>query len=334
MDPVFVKGVIAFLLSLVVFVGSVWLLLSLILGVRMGYLVTATTLFGIMLILSGMWYTNKLGPKGLETTWHAVGAGPDMTQVTGFGETHDISDYPDGEGWVVPKEGGILADLHEAKSPCLSLISDCGKDDTETENENARPVMETFISQAISPIPGKKEKVADQVQGSVDLETGKFAIADVRMKEARIEGKNSIIAVGKAVPSDQVVPTTLGPGVDEGTVDEYLVDQGETVTVGQPFLRVKADNATVDVPSNKTGRVLTQGLRKEDTVKAGIPIAVIDISGQAGAAQPVEVAAVRVLGAVRRPAQFYLLASIILFGLHLALLNRTEKARKAIPQPA
>lgn len=331
MDPVFIKGVLALVLAGAVFIGSVWLLLALILGPRMGYLVMATSLFGIMVILSGMWTANSLGPKGPETTWHPAGAGSDLTEVTTRGETYDVSDYPEGD-WVEPRDNGFLADLHPARSPCLSLVSDCVERDTQGETENARPVMETFVGEAVSPIPGKREAVAEQVQSDIALESGQFAMADIRMKEAEVEGKDSIIAVGRAVPSDQVVPDSLGAGVEEGTVEEYLVDVGDTISAGAPLIRIKSDQGTLEVPSDKTGRVLTHGLRAGDAVKAGIPLAVIDISGQPGAPAPTEVAAIRVRGAVRRPAIFYLVASLVLFGLHFALLRRAE--RPALPTTA
>lgn len=333
MDPVFVKGVLALVLSLVVFIGSVWLLLAMVLGVRMGYLVTATTLFGIMVILSGMWTANTLGPKGPETTWHAVGAGPDISEVSANGESYDVADYPEGE-WVEPKENGYMADLHPAKSPCLSLITDCSERDTAGELENARPVMETFVREAVSPIPGKREEVASQVQGSIALDESAFAMADVRMKEGEVEGKESIIAVGKAVPSDEIVPAAFPGGLEQGTVVEYMVDVGERVSAGQPIMEAKSDSGSFQIVSDKTGRVLTHGLRPDDSVKPGVPIAVVDISGQPGAPAPVEVAAVRVLGSVRRPAILYLVASLVLFALHMALLRRAELARKALPQPA
>lgn len=333
MDPVFVKGVLALVLAIVVFIGSIWLLLAMILGVRMGYLVTATTLFGIMVILSGMWTANTLGPKGPETTWHALGAGPDLSEASANGETHDIADYPEGE-WVEPKEKGYMADLHPAKSPCLSLITDCSERDTAGELENARPVMETFVRAAVSPIPGKREEVANQVQGSIALDGSAFAIADVRMKEEEVEGRQSILAVGRAVPSDEIVPAAFPGGLEQGTVVEYLVDLGERVTTGQPIMEAKSNTGTFQILSDKNGRVLTHGLRPDDSVKPGVPIAVIDINGEPGAPAPIEVAAVRVLGSVRRPAILYLVVSLILFALHMAVLRRAELARKALPQPA
>ncbi|MGH2812003.1 MAG: biotin/lipoyl-containing protein [Actinomycetota bacterium] len=334
MDPVFVKGVLAFIVALLVFVGSVWLLLSLIVGGRLAYLITGSLLFGIMVILSGMWTVNRLGPTGPDTTWHGLAVGPELSQVEGLDETtYDVSDYPEGE-WVEPAEGTRLADQHPARSPCLSLVTDCENRDTLTEVNNARPVMETFVSTAISPIPGKREEVAERVQGQVNVKPQEFAIADIRMREAEVDGKTSILAVGLAVPSDQIVPESLGEGVEEAVVEEYLVDEGETVAEGQPVMRATADGQEIQIESTQTGRVITHGLREDDTVKAGVPIAVVDVSGQPGAPEPVEVSAVRVPGAPRRPAMVYLAGSLILFAVHLFLLRRAELARRAAPQPA
>lgn len=335
MDPVFVKGVLALIVSMLVFVGSVWLLLSLILGIKMGYLVTGASFFGIMVILSGMWFTNGLGPKGPETTWVAIGVGPELGQVEGPGDdSYDVSSYPEGD-WITPAEGRRLADQKPARSPCLSLITNCGNQDTLGEVSNALPVMESLVNQAVSPIPGKREAASRLVTGAVEVQPGSFHIADVRMRETEVEGKESIVAVGRAVPSATVTPETLPDGVEEAIVVGYLVEIGDRVSAGQPLLEASVEGGpTIRIPSTQNGRLLTQGLGKDDTVKPGVPVAVVDISGQAGAAPPAEVAAARVPGSVRRPATLYLIISLALFGAHMAMLRQAEIARRKAAVPA
>ena len=50
-----IEGVLVVVSGLVIFGGSVFLLLSAIFGLRMGYLLAATGFFAFMLILSALW---------------------------------------------------------------------------------------------------------------------------------------------------------------------------------------------------------------------------------------------------------------------------------------
>lgn len=332
MDPVFVKGVLALLISVVVFIGSVWLLVSMILGARLGYFVTGTCLFGIMTIISGLWvvisiiplpslgFGVALGPKGAETTWHALSVAGDLTTVESeFGE-FDVADYPDGAGWEDPKESRQLADLK-------------GEQDTLKEFESAKPIIESFIGSVTSPIEGKREKVAEQVLTPVELESGKYTLTDFKIKQQTVEEKESLIAVARIVPSELLNATGLGAGVEEGVVTRYLVKLGDTVSTGDPVLEAETDKGLVEVTADRPGRVITLGLRKGDKVKPNAPYATVDVSAKPGAPEPVEVAAVRVRGNLRVPSVIYLLASSALFVLHLAGLGRMERSRKGATAP-
>lgn len=345
MDTVFVQGMIATVLSFAVFVGTPWLVLSMVLGARMAYLVIASVFFGVMLILSGMWFLNGLGPKGLDTTWFAVGVGDSLSQVEGFGGTYDVSDYPQGD-WEVPAEGRRLADLRPRQNPCLSIFSEtflgkskgepCNAEDTLKESLNAGPVMTTLVSAAISPIPGKRDDVKEEVHGAVSIPTGtKFTVVDIRVREAVVDRKESLIAMGRAVPSDSLVVETLGTGIEEAEVSKFLIKVGDVVKKGQPVLEGDAEGTLVTVRASSDGRVIgSLGLRTGDKVKAGVPLATVDLSGQAGQPPPAEVSAVRVRGSVRTPAFFYLVGSLLLFAIHMGALARTEKQRSAVAQPA
>ncbi|HEX4863032.1 MAG TPA: hypothetical protein VFV02_03110, partial [Acidimicrobiales bacterium] len=134
---VVVKGIVAVVIAVVVFIGSVWLLLSLVLGGRLGYFVMATVTFGIMVILSIIWFGSKLGPTGTDTTWVAMGAGPDLQEIKAYENTYDLRQYPDGGGWEVPREGRELVK---------------GAADTAIEAESAKPVLDTFVANSVSVI--------------------------------------------------------------------------------------------------------------------------------------------------------------------------------------
>ncbi len=330
MDPVFLKGLAAFLTMVVVFIGSVWLLTSMILGVRMGYFVTASSFFGVMILLSLIWFTTALGPKGAEgfvgklgedTTWHAIGTGRALSTVESEFGNFDVSDYPDGD-WIVPSLKGVLADLRSGKG-----------ESTQKELETVKPVMESLVLGAVSPVPGIREDVAEQVQGDVELVAGKFQTTEVRMREATVDGKKSIVAVGRAVPTDVMNAGKLG-GLQDGKVSAFLTKPGDRVSIGDAMMSVKSASGTVELRADKAGKLIAFGFRIGDKIKPDVNFAVIDVTGQPSSPDPVEVVAVRVRGSVRTPAVVYLVVSLILFALHMMGLRNTERAAKKVPVSA
>ena len=70
--------------SMVLFPGTVWLLTAAIFGNRMGYLISATSFFAFMIILSALWTFGApgtpryLGPKGDLPAWVAVAGGQQL----------------------------------------------------------------------------------------------------------------------------------------------------------------------------------------------------------------------------------------------------------------
>lgn len=305
------KGIFATVLAIVVFIGSVYLLVALVLGPRLGYFLTGSVVFGIMVLLSVIWFGSVLGPKGPVTTWEAIGAGPDLTEVEGHGNTYDIRDYPGGD-WKAPGDDVLVE----------------GAASTLVEADGARPVLDTFVQSAVSPIPGVREREAGKLKGEVDLLPGNFAVTEIRMKEATVEGKESIIAVAKAVPADELVAPDFG--AEEAEITEVIAQPGDTVKAGDPVLRISVpDKGDAQVPASRDGTIVSLALGVGDLVKPGVPYAEVDISGQPGQPGPVEVAAVRVRGAQRIPALYYLVVSLVLFAVHMKGLQATEKRLKA-----
>jgi hypothetical protein len=103
--PLFTKGIAVTVTAVVLFIGSVYLLLAAIFGLRMGYLVLAVSFFGWMLILSALWAFGvpgtlpDLGPRGTEPHWEVFAAG------TGTVESQypQTAKYP-GPPWSPPNE--------------------------------------------------------------------------------------------------------------------------------------------------------------------------------------------------------------------------------------
>lgn len=99
MDVIFTVGVGAVLSGIIVFVGSVWLLLSMVLGPRLAYFVAASIALAFLLIMSVAWSVNPLGPVGELPSWNPVAIGEDASQL----EFGPASSYPDSP-WRVPSE--------------------------------------------------------------------------------------------------------------------------------------------------------------------------------------------------------------------------------------
>jgi hypothetical protein len=99
MDVIFTVGVGAVLSGIIVFVGSVWLLLSMVLGPRLAYFVAASITLAFLLIMAVAWSVNPLGPVGELPSWNPVAIGEDASQI----EFGPASSYPDNP-WRVPSE--------------------------------------------------------------------------------------------------------------------------------------------------------------------------------------------------------------------------------------
>jgi hypothetical protein len=101
--PVFWKGIVVLICALILFVGSVYVLLSAIFGLRMGYLVLAVSFFGWMILLSLLWAVGQpkflgvtgtlpnLGPRGTEKHWQVYASGTGQLASDRFPVT---SQYP------------------------------------------------------------------------------------------------------------------------------------------------------------------------------------------------------------------------------------------------
>lgn len=78
--PTFVKGILVIVCALILFVGSVYVLVSAVFGLRMGYLVLAVSFFGWMIIFSAIWAfgapgtLKNVGPRGTEAHWQVFAA--------------------------------------------------------------------------------------------------------------------------------------------------------------------------------------------------------------------------------------------------------------------
>ena len=312
---VFIKGVLATIFIMGALFGMVYLLMSMVLGPKLAYWVEACVTFGVLSIMSFIWFVSALGPTGADTAWQAIALGPNLTEAKAFGTTYNVADYP-GDGWQKPKVGAHLADLK-------------GADDTDAEATQAKPVLDSAVGDAVSSIPGQVDLVKPIVQGDIGLTTGEFTNYDILLKPVKVQGKDSLIAVAKGAPSKSV-NADLGPGVTDGTLKKYLLNIGDKVDKGQDFMSVSTKGGDVNVKSSDPGIIAAEPLRPSDRVRAGGPVLTVDLSGQPDQAPPIIVVAVRVRGKLRTPAMYYLVISLVLLVIHMLGLRSYERKRRAL----
>jgi hypothetical protein len=103
MDTAFFTGGAAFLSAILIFIGSAFLLLMLIVGARLAYWITATVALCFVLVMTVAWSVNPLGPVGQLPEWDPIEIAEDPAAIEEFGPA---SEYPD-EPWRPPGEDEV-----------------------------------------------------------------------------------------------------------------------------------------------------------------------------------------------------------------------------------
>ena len=122
MDLVFIEGVAATISGLIVFVGSVWLLLTVIMGGRLAYFVTASVTLAFIFIMTLVWsYGTPLGPVGEMPEWNGVDLQESADQID-FGPA---AQYPEGP-WEAPAEGDqeAITKAAELESAAIDFLAE------------------------------------------------------------------------------------------------------------------------------------------------------------------------------------------------------------------
>jgi hypothetical protein len=94
-------AVISFVIITLALVGSIYMLLASNFGARVGYLITATSLFAFLIILSLLWLigapgtTTATGPRGREPAWIPFMSTSDVARLD---FPREVADFP-GTGW-------------------------------------------------------------------------------------------------------------------------------------------------------------------------------------------------------------------------------------------
>jgi pyruvate dehydrogenase E2 component (dihydrolipoamide acetyltransferase) len=78
----------------------------------------------------------------------------------------------------------------------------------------------------------------------------------------------------------QVIMPKMGDGMEEGTLVEWLKQEGEAVKMGEPIATIQTDKATLEMESPGTGKLAGFLIGSGDTVPVGQPIAAILKEGE------------------------------------------------------
>lgn len=168
------KGAGAVLMAFILFIGSIYLLLTAIFGRYMGYLVTMVAFSGWMIIHSSLWLfafyaqgpvtPTNLGPKGSEAAWVVLQASPGTLST----KYHAYASYP-GTPWTEPN----LDDKQQA-----------------ADNQTVQSAAQTFLALQLNT------ELNRSIDDPTALTTTNFTIDDVRFATAE-DGKTPL-AVAQA----------------------------------------------------------------------------------------------------------------------------------------
>lgn len=156
-----VYGYITVAMAFVIFVGSVYLILAAVFGVRMGYLVTAVSFFAWMVLFSLIWVVGtgapnsaNLGPRGTEPGWQAVSAG-----LKGTSEQYPvISRYPNGPWKTLGS--GAASSVQSVQTAIQEYMADHANEDLG---------LEPLTPDALETTDFTVENVRFATQGKVSL---------------------------------------------------------------------------------------------------------------------------------------------------------------------
>ncbi|HEV3473133.1 MAG TPA: hypothetical protein VG408_08025, partial [Actinomycetota bacterium] len=172
LDLVFVEGVAAVASAVLVFIGSVFLLLMLITGPRLAYFITASVTLGFVFIMTLVWSQGTpLGPVGQLPEWENVALAESNTAAD-FGAA---SSYPEGE-WRQPatteedpQEATQAGELESAAIDYLEQVIEEGGSDV------------AFLNATDAAVTDESTRLlnqGDDLYGALQLEASTSALED------------------------------------------------------------------------------------------------------------------------------------------------------------
>lgn len=149
------KGAGVVVMSLILFVGSVYLLLTAVLGRWMGYLVLMVAFSGWMIVLSALWafgfYSQgpdtpvNLGPRGPEPAWVPLLASTNQTSD----RYEEFRSYP-GAPWEEPEPGEQAAEVQSVTGIVTDFLAEQANEELEIPHTD--PTAVTGVEFAVDSL--------------------------------------------------------------------------------------------------------------------------------------------------------------------------------------
>ncbi|MGH2701248.1 MAG: hypothetical protein ACRDJB_03650 [Actinomycetota bacterium] len=200
MDTIFVEGVAAVVSAVIVFCGSVWLLLTMVLGARLAYFITASVTLAFLVMMGLVWSLNPLGPVGALPGWEEVsvsedqaelegpsaGSYPDSpwqsfdeeneddaalaselesaaTESAGAGiESGDIEAFEDAAQLIVSEGSARYVESDGVRYGAVQLEPAPAPEEEEAEEEAEEPIQQLEVSPVPSPSPTPASELPDE----------------------------------------------------------------------------------------------------------------------------------------------------------------------------
>jgi hypothetical protein len=160
------KGAGVVLMGFTLFIGSVYLMLSAVLGRWMGYLVLVVSFTGWMAMLSALWafgfYSQgpdtpvNLGPRGSEPSWVPLLASTGETS----GRYQAFASYPGGP-WEEPEQGELPSSTQSVSGVVTAFLAERANEELDIpETDPAAVTAVDFTVDRISFAPAEDDETS------------------------------------------------------------------------------------------------------------------------------------------------------------------------------
>jgi hypothetical protein len=199
------KGVGVTVMGLILFVGSVYLILSAVLGRWMGYLVLAVSFFGWMAMLSALWafgfYSQgpdtpvNLGPRGEEPAW--------VPLLVSSGETSEeyqaFASYPGGR-WQEAEPGELPSSTQSVSGIVTDFLADRANAELGIPHTDATAVTAVdFAVDRIHFAPAEDGETSLAVVQAHFIEGGPLLTVSLVHSRGSVERYSYMFLIGSAI---------------------------------------------------------------------------------------------------------------------------------------
>lgn len=174
MDVLFLEGVAAVVSAIILFIGSIWLLLTLVMGARLAYFVIASVTLGFLFIMTLVWsFGTPLGPVGQLPDWEPVALEEQAARV----EFGPATAYPEGD-WREPddEDAAEVTKAAELESAALNYLADAIQEDAG----------QAFLAEADATVVADSARLLTQGEdefGALTLEASDSAIEKAKQAD-------------------------------------------------------------------------------------------------------------------------------------------------------